>query len=64
MKIYYGIEDNHIDVTEVCLSKLLSNNIITIPPQDNNRAYYFGDPIYGTLKQIFILMDNDTENKI
>ena len=61
MKIYYGIEYNNIDVTEICLSKLLSNNIITIPSNDFNRAYYFGDPIYGTLKQIFILINNETE---
>jgi FkbM family methyltransferase len=61
MKIFYGIEDNQIDVTEVCLSKLLSDNIIIIPREDNNRAYYFGDPIFGTLKQIFILKNNETE---
>jgi FkbM family methyltransferase len=59
MKIYYGIENNNIDVTEICLSKLLSNNIITIPSNDFNRAYYFGDPVFGVLKQIFISINDD-----
>ena len=59
MKIYYGIISNLIDVTDICLSKLLNNNIISIPSGDINRANYFTDPIIGTLKKIFILNDNN-----
>lgn len=59
MKIYYGIISNLIDVTDICLSKLLNNNIISIPAGDINRANYFTDPIIGTLKKIFILNDNN-----
>lgn len=59
MKIYYGIISNLIDVTDICLYKLLNNNIISIPSGDINRANYFTDPIIGTLKKIFILNDNN-----
>ena len=59
MKIRYGIISNNIDVTEICVSKLLNNNIITIPDDDYNRAQLFTDPVYGTVKNIFILINED-----
>ena len=59
MKIYYGITRKLIDITDICLSKLLENNIISIPAGDINRSKYFTDPIIGTLKKIFILNDNN-----
>ena len=55
MKIKYGIINNNIDVTAICLNKLKHNNIITIPYGDGNRTNIFSDPIYGTLKKIFII---------
>ncbi len=59
MYIYYGISlTNSIDITNICLSKLTSNNIITIPDCDVNRANLFTDPFYGVLKKIIIL-NND-----
>jgi FkbM family methyltransferase len=58
MKIFYGIRGNGIDVTDICLSKLTNNNIITIPPGDINRAAIFSDPLPMTLKQIFIVNDD------
>jgi FkbM family methyltransferase len=62
MKILYGLIDNNIDVTEICLSKMLHNNIITIPNDDINRANYFTDPLSGILKKVFIIInDNLTE---
>ena len=60
MFIKYGIEDNKIDVTEICNDKLLVNDIITIPCGDMNRVKYFSDPLIGTLKKIFIYV-NDLE---
>ena len=54
MKINYGISNNSIDVTNICIEKLLNNNIITIPDGDNNRAAYFTDPLFGVLKKIII----------
>ena len=59
MKIFYGIISNYFDVTKFCYDKLLRNNIITIPKSDERRAYYFTDPIYGTLKFIFIIDDDN-----
>jgi FkbM family methyltransferase len=59
IKIYYGIKYNKIDVTEICYNKLLCNNIIKIPPKDFSRSNYFSDPLYGTLKKIFIVNENN-----
>ena len=54
MKIYYGILNNLIDVTNICFDKLKNNNVITIPNNDIKRSKYFTDPIRGILKQVFI----------
>ena len=62
MKIYYGISNNSIDVTDICLSKLTKNNIITIPSGDANRTKHFTDPLFGIHKKIIISFnDNITE---
>ena len=54
MKIHYGITDNSIDVTDICMEKLQKNEIITIPYGDRSRANYFTDPLDGVLKKIII----------
>jgi FkbM family methyltransferase len=54
MKIYYGLDDVLIEVTNICMEKLLTNNIITIPAGDLNRANYFTDPLVGVHKKIII----------
>lgn len=59
MKILYGLSDNNIDVTEICLNKLTKNNVIIIPPSDSKRAHYFTDPINGVLKKIIIDNNNN-----
>lgn len=58
MKIFYGISNNNMDVTNICFSKLNNNNIITIPRGDLNRGLIFTDPLPGVLKSVFILNDN------
>jgi FkbM family methyltransferase len=58
MKVFYGIEDNKIDVTDICLSRLKHDNIIIIPIGDGNRANFFTDPLPGILKYIFVMIDN------
>jgi len=63
MKIYYGVINNLVDVTDICIQKLLENNIITIPAGDFDRANFFGDHIFGTLKSVFI-QNNDDYNKV
>jgi FkbM family methyltransferase len=60
MKIKYGIRENNIDVTGICLSNLTHNNIIKIPNGDCNRCRHFTDPLYGTLKKILIELDGIT----
>lgn len=58
MKIFYGTPGCKVDVTEICYTKLLHDNIITIPNDDVTRASIFTDPVYGVVKKIFI---NDNE---
>jgi FkbM family methyltransferase len=60
MEIKYGIENNFIDVTNICLEKLNNNNIITIPSGDNKRTSFFTDPLIGTKKFIFIKWKDST----
>jgi len=59
MKFFYGITNNYFDVTDICLTKLNNNNIITIPKNDLSRSLHFTDPLIGTLKKIFILDDDN-----
>ena len=55
MKILYGTHDIKIDVTDICLTKLIdSNGIIMIPETDHKRAEFFTDPFVGIHKKIFI----------
>lgn len=60
MRIKYGTNDINIDVTEICYARLLNrdNNLLRIPSGDGNRACYFGDPVYGTVKKMFIIFDD------
>lgn len=60
MKIAYGIVNGTTDVTEICKSRLMVNNTITIPSGDDNRAAHFTDNHYGISKKIFITIDNRT----
>jgi FkbM family methyltransferase len=62
MKIYYGVIDNSIDVTNICIEKLMQNNMIIIPSGDLNRASYFTDPLFGIHKKI-IIEDNGIINE-
>jgi len=54
MKIFYGIENNKLDVTEICSTLLKKDDMITIPKGDGNRSSYFTDNNIGILKSIFI----------
>ena len=57
IKITYGITENQIDITQICLTQYTHNNIIKIQDGDSNRARYFTDPVYGMLKTIFVEID-------
>jgi len=54
-RVLYGTDEVNIDVTETCYSKLLVNEIITIPRGDNCRAGLFTDPVFGVLKKIMVI---------
>jgi FkbM family methyltransferase len=59
MKITYGTNEQQIDITEICMTKLMYNDIITIPYNDVNRAIIFSDPLFGVLKKIFVSFDEN-----
>tara|TARA_A100001015_G_scaffold308367_1_gene405884 strand:- start:1576 stop:2475 length:900 start_codon:yes stop_codon:yes gene_type:complete len=60
MEILYGIENNYIDVTNICKKYLKINNIIRIYSGDCTRAIFFGDPANGILKHIIVKIKNKT----
>jgi len=62
MRILYGTKDNNVDITKYCLEKLMQNNVITIPSGDVLRASMFSDPVFGSLKNIYIGLE--LENKV
>lgn len=59
MKIFYGAFSKFIDVTDKCFS-MQKYNIITIPSNDEGRAYFFTDPCIGIAKKIIILCDDNS----
>lgn len=56
VSIFYGINGNKKEVTEICLKKLKHDNIITIPDDDHVRPIIFGDHIYGVEKKVFVVI--------
>jgi FkbM family methyltransferase len=54
MRIYYGITNHLLDITNICKEKFTNNNIISLPNGDYARSHYFTDPLYGVHKKIFI----------
>jgi len=59
MFIKYGFKDKIVDVTEICFSKLVRNNIVTIPADDIVRGNIFPDPAFGEIKTLYIVDDNN-----
>ncbi len=58
MKIFYGLVNKSIDVTQICIERLKNNNNITIPAGDVNRSRFFTDPLFGIHKYIIIESNN------
>lgn len=52
--MYYGIITSNINITDIVMSKCMSNNKIYIPMDDVTRANIFTDPLYGTVKTVFV----------
>ena len=55
--ILYGIVHSRINVTDTCLNTLFHSNVIRIPRTDGQRARFFTDPLVGTEKKIFIIIN-------
>jgi FkbM family methyltransferase len=53
--IYYGIQNQYIDVTSIAFEHCLFNNNICIPSGDHSRTEIFGDPLPHILKHIKII---------
>jgi FkbM family methyltransferase len=56
--IMYGVVGNYKDVTEIAYNKCVKDNILFIPKSEAARAKLFTDPVYGSLKCIFIQDEN------
>ena len=54
MRILYGIETKHIDVTEICMKRLKYDKYLIIPAGDNYRTLYFSDILEDIKKYIFV----------
>ena len=61
MSIFYGIENKYVDITEIAKRTLCTNGRIEIPPSDDIRPKYFGDPVCGVIKNIKIVDKNGKE---
>lgn len=59
IKINYGINNNNIDVTKNVFDNCKRGSNIFIPETDESRALIFGDPLFGTIKSLFVY-DNGT----
>jgi FkbM family methyltransferase len=63
MLIKYGLirsQINIIDITQICYTKFIKEEIIFIPSDDNIRAEYFTDPLFKVVKSIYII-NNDNQ---
>lgn len=54
MQIFYGLNNNKIDITNYCYTHLFHNDYIVIVNSDIRRAQYFGDPLPYIVKKIYI----------
>lgn len=57
IKIFYGRNQYKLDITNICLNKLVFNNKIIIPSGSKNRDMFFSDPKFGVHKYIYVFID-------
>jgi len=55
MFILYGTADSSIDVTDICMQKLVFGTTISIPYNDQVRAAIFTDPHPGVPKVLIVV---------
>lgn len=64
MKFYYGYNYNYKDITDIIYNKLLNNNVVNIPPSDNERPILFqGDPYPNIVKHLYVEDTNEVFEK-
>jgi FkbM family methyltransferase len=61
MQIIYGTLEKNIDVTDICYTKLMNHNTITIPSGDLFRAKQFTDPDVGNVKKVVVVVKDEEE---
>jgi len=54
MQFYYGTSNTTINITDLVMSKCMSNNKIYIPMDDVTRSNVFTDPLWGIVKSVFV----------
>ena len=59
LKFYFGINNKQIDITNIVIEKCMNNNKITIPQGCNERSNIFSDPLFGVVKNIYIINNNN-----
>ena len=60
--VKYGVYGKYVDVTDIVLSKCVTDGMLVIPALDTERAAIFGDPLVGILKHIVITKDGKSES--
>src|SRR3990172_11116794 len=58
--IYYGIESSYLDITQMSLEKCLHTELLIIPASEAERNFLFGNPKWGILKHIKVIIDETT----
>jgi hypothetical protein len=53
-RIFYGIDDNKKDITNIVYDRLVHENVVIIPKDDGERSILYGDHLFGIEKFIFI----------
>lgn len=61
LELYYGNINRSINVTEICLTKCVKDNILFIDKISSYRDNLFTDPCIGIKKVIFVKLDDDIQ---
>lgn len=58
LKVFYGLGETQIDVTEICRTKLSQDGVARIPAGDMSRSLHMPDPLLNVVKEITIQLPN------
>ena len=58
LRFYYGTNEHQIDVTSNVIEKCIIDNEIFIPGHCNERAALFTDPLFGVIKNVYVVNNN------